>query len=584
MDALLIFPPFFHPRTPHLALPTLAGYLTARGFRVAALDANLEFFRYFLTEKNIDMGRRYIEDLVLDYNRRNDLTLEEKGEYLTYVTLLQSAEGLALNEESIFGDGPDSDPLDKEDRFRFGAALAGAPYRPEGLVLEGGLPAVQYRSPWSNFSTHDLSACAGSDGLASGFFRQILPEVLARTQPRLVGISVAVEDQVQPAFQLATAVKELAPEVMVVMGGSFVSSAMRRIRRPDIFRIVDGIVLDDGERPLEKLLEQLTLPSPDLSLVPGLTYFDGQTVRQNEPTAPLPLEELPPPDFSILDFSRYLAPAEYMSLPFRSSRGCYWAKCAYCRTEAPVVRHYSQTSADFIFENLRRISDLTGVRAFAFTDEASAPKVMDRLSERILREGLNVQWGTCFRLDRSMTLRRCRTYHQAGCININYGLEVYNDRLLKLINKGTTVDNINFALGNTAAAGIFAWTYMMVGLPTETRKDALAGYEAVRWLQRRGFIGGFNYSVFQLYRDSKFWRERDQYGFHLLDPPPGQDLDGPIDNFEVPGMERKTAYRLASDFNTGSAAEIEFNPNIPVKGCQVPANHDLGEIFSARSA
>lgn len=579
MDILLIFPPFFHPRTPHLALPSLAGYLSGRGFSVSAFDANLEFFRYFLTERNIDMGRRYVEDRVLDYNNRNNLTSHEKAEYLTYATLLRSAHGLPLNEESIFGNDPSADPLQKEDLFRFGTAFSGAPYQPEALILEGGLPSVQYRSPYNHLSTADLIAYAHSDGLVSSFYKKLLPGILDRQKPRVLGISVAVEDQIQPAFRMAAAVKELAPDIFVVLGGSFISSTMRRVRQSEIFKIVDGLVLDDGEQPLETLIRQCSSPCPDLSLVPGLIYYDGKMVRHNDPLPPLALEDLPLPDFSGLPFSKYLAPPEYTSLPFRSSRGCYWAKCAYCRTEAPVVKHYEQASADFIFDSLRRISESTGVRSFAFTDEASAPKVMDRLSDRLLREGLEVQWSTCFRLDRSMSADRCRAYRQAGCMNINYGLEVYNDRLLKLINKGTTVENINFALTNTAAAGIFSWTYMMVGLPTETQRDARVGYEAVRWLQRRGFLGGFNYNVFELYRDSKFWHERDRYGFHDLVIPSGQDLDGPLDRFEVPGMDRNTARRLASDFNRGSTDGISFPSHIPIKGRLVPVNHDLREIM-----
>jgi radical SAM superfamily enzyme YgiQ (UPF0313 family) len=341
--------------------------------------------------------------------------------------------------------------------------------------------------------------------------------------------------------------------------------------------VVDSLVLDDGEVPLVRLLDEISGQTQDLSRVPGLVYSRDDRVFRNPTELPLDLENLPPPDFSRMDFEKYLLPGRMMSLPFRSSRGCYWAKCAFCRTDAPVVCHYRQASADYLFESLKKLVRETGVRSFAFTDEASSPAELVKLSNLLIGEGLEINWGTCFRLEKNLVLDRLKILSAGGCANINFGLEVYNDRLLKVIQKGTTVSTINQVLQNAARAGIFIWTYLMVGLPTETAGEAEAGYHGIRWLADKGFIGGFNYSVFQLYRDSLFYREREKYGISDIRIPHGNDLEGPIEDFNAPGMSRETARRLGNRFNF--LQRPVFEDTVPIKRRAHELNHSLAELF-----
>ncbi len=577
MSLLLIYPPFAHPRSPHLAIPTLASYLRQNGIDVTALDANLEFFYHFLSEKNIDDGKRFVEDAVQELNARDTLGREEKGSYISFATLLQSAHGLELGLESVFGRSGEPDILAKEDAFRLATALAGAPKDPEKLVMQGNIPAVQYVSKYSNFSTDQILESTSGNGILGGFFEKILPPILAGKKIQVVGISIGVEDQLQAAFRCARVIKDIAPDIHVTIGGSFVSTTMRSVKNEKLFEVIDSMVLDDGERPLVELIGELSVPEPDFSRIAGLVYYDGKEIRRNPPGPSMDLESLPPPDFSLLPFDRYLLPSQVMSLPFRSSRGCYWAKCAYCRTDSPIVCYHQQASADYLFESLKSIVDQTDVRSFAFTDEASVPKEMEKLAGRLVSEGLQINWGTCFRMEKSLTADRCRAFRQSGCVNVNFGLEVYNQRLLKLIRKGMTIDDVLDVLPNVAGADIFVFTYLMVGLPTETEHEALAGYEGIRWLWNRGFIGDYSYSAFQLYRDSVFYNEREKYGIGNISVPDHHDLDGPIHEFEVSGMSRETAEKLCNKFNMSVIPE--FDTEIPIQDRRIPIKHDLKIIF-----
>lgn len=577
MDLTLIYPPFAHPRSPHLAAPTLAAYLAEKGRSVSIWDANLDYFHWFLCEKQIEAGRRHAAERLRELNAQTTLGVEEKNEYLTLATLLQSTHQLALNYETVWGEAAADDPMEREFLFKVSAALAAGPYRPEGLTLLGNIPSVQYQTRRNNYASADVLGAPAEGGLLGDYFREALAGVFGDAPPRAAGLSVGVEDQIQPAVRLARIVRELYPDVALFLGGSFVTTAMEGVDHPGWLDVFDGLVVGDGERPLEILLDELDRPDPDWSRVPGLIYREGGRVRRNQPEAPLALESLPPPDFSLLDLTRYLLPAEAMTLPFRSSRGCYWRKCDFCRTDSHLVRHYRQAPADYLAAAMEAVQAQTGARSFAFTDEASSPVEMERLARIIAEEEKGWYWSTCFRFEPTLTAERCRTLARGGLANVNFGFESYSQRLLDHIHKGTRLETVFQVLAAVSAAGVFPFAYMMVGLPSETEHEAKIGHRGVRWLAEKGFLGDYSYSFFQLYPDSRFFREAETYGLTAIDIPAGQDLIGPIDRFEAPGMDRETAQRLSRRFNLGQPPALDNR--VPLPGGELILSRDLNRLL-----
>ncbi|MCB2189685.1 MAG: radical SAM protein [Deltaproteobacteria bacterium] len=574
MSVLLIYPPFTHPRFPQLALATLGAHLQRAGFPAAAWDANRAFFRFLLTPARLAQGLTQVTARLTELDGRASLTLDESREYLSWATLLQSLPAGPLDWDAL---RRMTDKQSREEAFRLAVALASAPHRPETLSVTAGVGAVSYQAPCSNYSTQALLAAAARPGLLAGFCEETLPGVLAAGRPDLAGISVAVEEQILPALTCARALKALVPGVRVVLGGSFVSTAMRRVENPAFFNLVDGLAVDDGEEPLVELARQAPEGRWQPERVAGLSFLAGGRVRHNPPPSPQNLESLAVPDFGLFDLDAYLSPRSEMALPFRSSRGCYWAKCAFCRTGSPIVCHYQQAGPEFLHQSLTALAADTGVTSFAFTDEASAPAALERLCRLLLDKGPQITWGTCFRFERALTPERLSLFHQAGCLSINFGLESYHDRLLALIQKGTNRELIDQVLAAAAAAGLATWAYMMVGLPTESEQEAWTGYRALQDLQARGLLTGFGYSPFQLYPDSLLFTARHRYGVNGLTIPPDQDLLGPLLEFQTPGMSREQALRLATRFNQGEPPR--FSPTVRLHGKRVHLRHDLARLF-----
>jgi hypothetical protein len=76
----------------------------------------------------------------------------------------------------------------------------------------------------------------------------------------------------------------------------------------------------------------------------------------------------------------------------------------------------------------------------------------------------------------------------SGCVAVSGGLEVASDRLLKLINKGVTVEQVAKVCRNFTEAGIMVHSYLMYGYPTQTEQETIDSLEMVRQMFEMGIL------------------------------------------------------------------------------------------------
>jgi radical SAM superfamily enzyme YgiQ (UPF0313 family) len=86
------------------------------------------------------------------------------------------------------------------------------------------------------------------------------------------------------------------------------------------------------------------------------------------------------------------------------------------------------------------------------------------------------------RFEKSFTQDLCILLAASGCIAISGGLEVASDRLLELIKKGVTVEQVAQVTRNFTESGIMVHSYLMYGYPTQTIQETVDSLEMVRQL------------------------------------------------------------------------------------------------------
>ncbi|MCK5028821.1 MAG: radical SAM protein [Bacteroidales bacterium] len=320
---------------------------------------------------------------------------------------------------------------------------------------------------------------------------KILDEKLKQVQPKLVGISVPFPGNLYSAFRCAQFIKKNYPEIKISMGGGFPTTELRSVSDPRVFDFFDYIMLDDGELSLELILSDVLDTNQRLlkrTFIRENGKVEYNNTSQNEDYKQ---SELGFPDYTDLFLDRYISVIEIVN-PMHSlwsngrwnkltmAHGCYWGKCAFCDTTLSYIKDYEPNSAEFLADRIEQLISQTGERNFHFVDEAAPPALMKALAIEIIRRKLKISWWTNIRFEKSFTKDLCNLLKASGCIAISGGLEVASDRLLKLIQKGVSVEQVAQVTDNFTEAGIMVHAYLMYGFPSQTIQETMDSLEMVR--------------------------------------------------------------------------------------------------------
>ena len=141
---------------------------------------------------------------------------------------------------------------------------------------------------------------------------------------------------------------------------------------------------------------------------------------------------------------------------------------------------------------------------------------MQDLAIEILARDLSVSWWGNIRFERSFTPDLARLLATSGLIAVTGGLEVASDRLLKLMDKGITVEQAAQAARAFSEAGVMVHAYLMYGFPTQTEQETVNAMEVVRQMFEAGILTSGFWHRFVLTRHSRVYADPEVYGVQIL--------------------------------------------------------------------
>jgi hypothetical protein len=180
------------------------------------------------------------------------------------------------------------------------------------------------------------------------------------------------------------------------------------------------------------------------------------------------------------------------------------------------IGRYEEQQADRIIDRIEALARETGESGFHFVDEAAPPKTLLAMSKRLIERGVQVSWWGNIRFEKTFTPEVTRMLAEAGCIAVSGGLEVASDRLLQLMNKGVTVEQVARVTKAFTEAGILVHAYLMYGFPTQTEAETIDALERVRQLFVEGCINSAYWHRFSATVHSPIGREPEKFGIKLL--------------------------------------------------------------------
>jgi anaerobic magnesium-protoporphyrin IX monomethyl ester cyclase len=303
-------------------------------------------------------------------------------------------------------------------------------------------------------------------------WREVL-SVVRNYDPDLVGITVTFSLAWKIVSKIANMIKNWNPEVMIAVGGAHATLAP-----DDIIKTgnIDFLVRGEGEYTMLELVEGGPIPE-----IEGLSWktVNGGIVH-NPPRKMIEnLDELPFPDYE-LDLVQIDPKADYITIA--SSRGCSH-HCVYCSSPKIWGRTVRFRSVENVIEEIKYRYYKYGVRRLHFVDDTFnfSRRYVKDLCSKIVSNNLNVSWSCDSRINLldEDTLKMMKS---AGCRRLKLGVESGSDRVLKMITKGTTVNQIKEKIKIVKKVGIRFTAYIMLGFPTETREEMMASYNLCKEL------------------------------------------------------------------------------------------------------
>lgn len=385
----------------------------------------------------------------------------------------------------------------------------------------------------------------------------ILQQKMELVQPKFVAISVPFPGNLYAALRCGQWIKQHCPQVKIGMGGGFPNTELRSLSDARVFEFVDFITLDDGETPVENLLQYID-GKIDANRLKRTFLLQENKVSyiNNQACADYKQGQVGTPDYSDLPLDQYISAIEIIN-PMHSlwsdgrwnkltmAHGCYWGKCTFCDVSLDYIGRYEPVTASLLCDRMEELMAQTGQTGFHFVDEAAPPALMKALAIEILRRKLVVSWWTNIRFEKSFTRDVCLLLKASGCIGVSGGLEVASDRLLQLIQKGITVAQVAKVNKYFTEAGIMVHAYLMYGFPTQTAQETIDSLEMVRQMFEAGILQSAFWHLFTMTAHSPVGMDPDFYKVKKLNALPGSFANNDLEHDDPTGTDHeKFSYGL----------------------------------------
>ena len=337
---------------------------------------------------------------------------------------------------------------------------------------EKGPPAPRHISRFHNHR-HYIASLEKADH----YVWQEVRKVLGEFSPDLIGITLSSQ-AFEPGLIIAKIAKELNPAVPIVAGGPHATALPEDVLADEN---IDYVILGEGETPLLALVKQIEQKNVNLSDIPGLCGKTEKGIHIGEVGPRLKnIDELPYPNRDVLHLHKGTKGHFNNVL---GARGCPY-RCSFCSSRNVWGKKVSNRSPQALFEELMFIKETYGSMDFVIYDDTFTSN-FDRFLEfsQIVRDnGVPFLYTCSTRADR-LNKKIVDTLKTSGCRLVSFGVEASDEKLLKNIGKGITLEDVERSVRLLHEANIPFGAYFIVGYPDETIETLDKTYEMMQHIK-----------------------------------------------------------------------------------------------------
>lgn len=239
---------------------------------------------------------------------------------------------------------------------------------------------------------------------------------------------------------------------------------------------IDYIFRGEAEFPIVEFVNQIGLfghvKFPDK--VEGIVYkADGKIYRHPVVPKVADLNALPFPSYDLLPLERYFetGSAEKV-ITMMTSRGCPY-DCIYCADPVLYGHKFRSRSAKNVVDEMKYLSSEHQIKHIVFYDanfNADTQRVRD-ICKLLIAGKSDLTWRARVRADK-IDRDTVKLMKEAGCTELSLGVESGSARVLKIIHKRESKNEVRNAFEIIKEQDIWLVGYFMFGIPGETPADA----------------------------------------------------------------------------------------------------------------
>ncbi len=545
-DILLITPPFTQLNTPYPATAYLKGFLNTKNISSFQMDLGMEVILEIFSKQGLIEVFEFAKskNKILTENAQRIFALKE--DYLQnidqIISFLQGKNQTFARQICIDDFLPQASRFQALDDLEWAFGNMGVQDKAKHLatlfledISDFIIECVDENFGFSRYAERLGRSANAFDELyqalsvepsfTDNITLNLLKQTIQNINPKLICFSVPFPGNLYSSFRCAQLIKNKFPSIKTAMGGGFPNTELRSLKDERVFQFFDYITLDDGELPIELLYSNLITSNEEFNLYKrtflldrGKVFYNNLSLRKDYQQ-----KDLGTPDYSDLLLDEYISVIEIAN-PMHSlwsdgrwnkltmAHGCYWGKCTFCDVSLDYIKLYEPVAASLLVDRMEEIIAQTHENGFHFVDEAAPPALMRSLAIEIIKRKLKVTWWTNIRFEKSFTKDLCILLKNSGCIAVSGGLEVASDRLLALIQKGVTVEQVAKVTHHFTETGIMVHAYLMYGYPTQTIQETVDSLEMVRQMFELGILQSGFWHQFALTAHSPVGLSPAEYG------------------------------------------------------------------------
>ncbi len=314
----------------------------------------------------------------------------------------------------------------------------------------------------------------------------------ALTDVLFVGISCRPGGQVGRSFIFADAIKSVFPEIPVVMGGWFPSIVPERVAAHPA---IDYVITGEGEHPIARLADHLQNEIP-VNGIPGVGFYRDHAFVYTPHERISRISEQLTPDYTIINLEPYLG--EQRDLSYISSKGCD-ASCRFCAITCGYDRQWFPIPADRVIHDIRELVSFYQLKSIRFVDAnffCQEARVVE-ICKGLLDQSIKIRWRGAGRADQLLMFsdHTWEMIRASGCYEIEIGAESGSSEILREMDKGIELSQVESFVKKAAHHGIRVTLNYILGYPGERTAELWATTQAIHQFKQR--FSNVNFAIYR---------------------------------------------------------------------------------------